>query len=61
MNRPIFSFFAGALGHWDTSSKALKVLCIAAEALAVIANLGEQTWSQLVSGARQRTTSTKLI
>ena len=51
MNAAIFS---GPYSHWGCSAKALQNLRITIEALAVIANLGEQARSDLGSRSRQR-------
>ena len=55
MNLPIFPPFTRTLGNRCSSGKALEVLGLAAEALAVIANFGEQARSDLGSGTRQGT------
>src|SRR5215468_999042 len=47
--------FSRTFGHWACSAKALESLSITIESLAVIADFGEQAWSDLGSGARQRT------
>ena len=51
MNLAVFS---GTFGHWGSSAQALQNLSITIEALAVIANLGEQARSELGSRSRQR-------
>jgi hypothetical protein len=55
MNGPVFSLFARAYGHWGSSAKALKSLCISVESLAIIANLAEQAWGKLGSSTWQGT------
>src|SRR5215472_3339362 len=45
--------FSRTFGHWACSAKALESLSITIESLAVIADFGEQAWSDLGSGARQ--------
>ena len=55
MNLPIVPPFTRTLGNRCSSGKALEVLGLAAEALAVIANFGEQARSDLGSGTRQGT------
>ena len=47
--------FSGTFGDGGSSTKALQILRIATESLAVIANLGEQARSDLGSGTRQGT------
>ena len=50
MNAAIFS---GPYSHWGCSAKALQSLSVPIEALAVIANLGEQARSDLGSRSRK--------
>jgi len=49
------TIFSGALGHRGCSPKALEILGIAVESLAVIANLREQARSDLGASAGQGT------
>ena len=44
--------FAGAAGHWRGARQALQSLRLAAEAIPVIADFGQQTRGKLRSGAR---------
>ena len=49
------TIFSGTSGHRSCSAKALQILGVAVESLAVIANLGQQARSDLRAGARQGT------
>ncbi len=49
MNVPVFALFSGTFGHWGCSAQALQPLSVIAEALAVVANLGQQAGSYLGS------------